>query len=190
MQGAQLSLPLLEVDQAAPAAADGLRSAEKALGFIPNMYRTMANSPALFLTYQSGYEQFRSNTAFTPPEQEVVFLTISRENACTYCMAAHSFIAEQMSQVPADVREAIRSNAAIDDPKLRALHDMTYTLFHTRGLPSQADVRAFLDAGYKEAQILDIILAIAVKTLSNYSNHLTAPPVDEVFSSQAWRPAA
>lgn len=65
-----------------------LSKAKKQLGFIPNMYENMANSPELLETYLDGYNRFRQNSDFTAVEQEVVFLTLSRENGCHYCMAA------------------------------------------------------------------------------------------------------
>jgi alkylhydroperoxidase family enzyme len=67
------------------------------------------------------------------------------------------------------------------------LASFTRTMLVTRGLPSQADVAEFLAAGYFESHILEVILAIAVKTISNYSNHLAHPTLDAAFSSRAWK---
>jgi AhpD family alkylhydroperoxidase len=163
-----------------------LERAKAQVGFIPNMYAGMANSPGLLETYIDGYDRFRKNSGFTPVEQEVVFLTISRGNACDYCMAAHSVIADQMSNVPPPVTEAIREGQTIPDTKLAVLSTFTDTLLSSRGLPSESDVKAFLRAGYEERHVLEIILAIAVKTLSNYSNHLFHTPLDKMFASREW----
>lgn len=167
-----------------------LEKAKAQLGFIPNMYAGMANSPGLLETYLDGYDRFRKNSGFSPAEQEVVFLTISRGNGCDYCMAAHSMIADQMSKVPPAVTAAIREGRAIPDSKLAALSGFTDILLATRGLPSKADVAAFLGAGYQERHVLEIILAIAVKTLSNYSNHLFHTPLDEMFAKREWKKSA
>ena len=70
-----------------------LERAKAQVGFIPNMYAGMSNSPGLLETYMDGYGRFRKDSGFSPSEQEVVFLTISRGNGCDYCMAAHSLIA-------------------------------------------------------------------------------------------------
>lgn len=75
-------------------------------GFVPDMYAGMVNSPGLLEKYLLGYERFRKESGFTPVEQEVVLLTISRFHGCTYCMTAHSMIAAKMSKVPRDVLEA------------------------------------------------------------------------------------
>ncbi|MEW6166863.1 MAG: carboxymuconolactone decarboxylase family protein [Pseudomonadota bacterium] len=184
----KMTLPLRTVADAQPRAKSALEAAQKSLGFVPNMYAGMANSPGLLETYLQGYQLFRQESGFTPVEQEVVFLTVSRSNGCRYCVAAHSLIADQMSKVPVDVTDAIRNGTPISDAKLAALSSFTRTMVETRGLPSRHDVDAFLSAGYGERQILEIILAIAVKTLSNYSNHLFEPPVDAMFASRSWAP--
>ena len=182
----KLSLPSLDEAKADPLAADRLRESQTKLGFVPNMYGVMANSPGLLDTYVHGYERFRALSGFTQAEQEVVLLAVSRENGCTYCVAAHSFIADKMSGVPEDVTNAIRDGRSIPDAKLAVLHDFTRTMVTKRGLPDTADVNAFLAAGYSEQQILEIVLAIAVKTLSNYANHLFHTPVDTLFAGRTW----
>lgn len=179
-------LPLLTADTASPRSAELLRITQAKMGFLPNMYAAMAHSPSLFETYLQGYDRFRSGSGFTAPEQEVVFLTISSENSCAYCMAAHSFVSDKMTHVPDSALAALRDGTEIPDPKLRALSEFTHRLMRSQGRPSPEDVRAFLQAGYTERQILELILAIAVKTLSNYTNHLFETPVDPVFKSREW----
>ncbi len=184
------SLALVTPETAAPKAAELLEASRKSLGFIPNMYAAMVNSPGLLETYQLGYKRFREESGFTPPEQEVVFLTISFDNGCDYCMAAHSMLADMVSKVPKEVTEAIRTGREIPDPKLRVLSGFTRHLIATRGRPSADEVKAFLAAGYTERQVLELILAIAVKTLSNYTNHVFGTPVDDMFKGRLWTPPA
>jgi uncharacterized peroxidase-related enzyme len=171
----------------APAAAQGeqkeiLDKALKQVGFIPNMYANMANVPGVLSTYLHGYDLFRKQSGLKPPEQEVVFLAISQTNGCKYCTAAHSMIADKVSGVPAHVLHAIRAGQAIPDARLAALFALTQDLVKNLGQPSAAKVQAFLDAGFEESHMLNIILAIAVKVLSNYSNHAFGTEVDERFA--------
>jgi len=182
----KISLPLQTPETAQADAPQGLLAAKNTLGFIPNMYGAMSNAPALFAEYNAGYARFRAESGFTPAEQEVVFLVVSRGNGCAYCMSAHSFIADAMSKVPSEVTNAIRDGHAIPDAKLHALATFTEVMFNSRGKPTKADAQAFLDAGYSERQMLEIILAIAVKTLSNYTNHLFHTPLDEIFAGRKW----
>jgi len=102
-------------------------------------------------------------------------------------MAAHSFVGDKLSKVPTEVTDAIRNGSAIPDAKLAALSKLTRVLTGTRGNANQEDVNAFLKAGYNESHILGIITGIAIKTMSNYSNHITSPEVDAVFSARKWK---
>lgn len=177
------SLSAVDHANAQGAQKDILDTALKQVGFIPNMYANMANAPAVLSTYLSGYGKFRGESGFTPAEQEVVFLGVSLVNGCTYCAAAHSMIADKMSGVPGPVLEAIRQGQPIPDAKLAALYELTQDMVRTNGKPSRAKLDAFLNAGFTESQVLYIVLAVAVKVLSNYSNHAFGTEVDERFAA-------
>lgn len=158
-------------------------STKAQLGFIPNMYRTMGNSPGYLSTYLHGYSVFRESSGFTPQEQELIFLVLSQKNGCDYCIAAHSMLADKVSKLDTVTLKAIRSGETVTDAKLQALAELTSRLFETRGLINNADAQKFLSMGYEEQQILEIILAISVKTLSNYSNHIFHTDIDAAFES-------
>ncbi|MDD5277148.1 MAG: carboxymuconolactone decarboxylase family protein [Methylovulum sp.] len=106
-------------------------------------------------------------------------------HGCGYCVAAHSMVAEKMSGVPSQAVNAIRNGEIIQDTKLAALSIFTRRLLQSRGLPIDSEIKEFLQAGYKEEQILEIVLAIAMKTISNYTNHLFNTPIDSAFASYA-----
>jgi uncharacterized peroxidase-related enzyme len=160
-----------------------LEGAQKQVGFIPNMYANMVNVPAVLTTYLHGYNAFRQHSGFSPAEQEVVFLAISQQNDCHYCMAAHSMLADKMSGVPAPVLDAIRTRQPIPDAKLRTLFAFAQELVRSGGKPSPATGAAFLAAGYSELQAMNVVLAAAVKTLSNYNNHLFETVVEDKFAA-------
>jgi uncharacterized peroxidase-related enzyme len=183
------NLPILSITSASGKARSFLESAKQQLGFAPNMYGAMVNEPALYESYATTYRLFRAECGFTPIEQEVIFLAISRENNCRYCLAAHSFVADKMSKVPTEITDAIRDGRPIGDAKLRALADFVKIMVETRGRPSDAEARKFMSAGYSERNILGVILAIGVKTLSNYTNHIFDTPIDDVFASRIREPA-
>jgi hypothetical protein len=96
-------------------------------------------------------------------------------------MAAHSMMGEKMSGVPAPVLNALRAGLPLPDAKLQALSVFTRVMVASRGKPTRQDLQAFLVAGFRERQVLEIILAIAVKTISNYSNHVFHTDVDPKF---------
>jgi len=182
----RISLAPINLDNANERAKPLLEAAKKQAGMIPNMYENMAHLPALLETYGTGYHLFRKEGGFTPAEQEVIFLTISKENGCDYCMAAHSVVADMMSKVPVAVTDAIRNDTDIPDARLKVLSDFTSIMVNKRGRPNDEDVKGFLMAEYTEKHILAIILAISVKTISNYSNHIFHTPVDTMFKAREW----
>ena len=118
-----LTLPPVTPASASDAARPLLESAQRESGMIPNMYARMVNAPALLATYQDGYARFRAESGFTAAEQEVVFLAISREHECAYCVAAHSFLADAKSELCAALRSCRVDRTlrrASDDGPLRS----------------------------------------------------------------------
>ena len=101
-------------------------------------------------------------------------------------MGAHSLIADTISKVPVEVTEGIRNNSEIPHDKLKVLSEFTSIMVNKRGLPEAGEVQVFLNAGYTENHILSIILAISVKTISNYTNHVFHTELDTVFKSREW----
>ena len=183
----RMTLPAVTLETAKPAVREMLEATKKQIGMIPNMYVNMATAPGVLETYQFGYQRFRQESGFTPAEQEVVFLTVSFENGCEYCMAAHSVIADTASRVPRPVTDALRAGGEIPDARLRAVSALTRAVVQKRGRPSREDVGAFLAAGFAEWQVLEIVLAVAVKTISNYVNHLFETTVDAPFQTRSWK---
>lgn len=175
-------------DTAPQAAKETLAAAKKAYGFLPNLLGVMAEAPALLKAYFTLNRIFQE-TSFNATERQVVMLTANYENDCHYCVAAHSTMAA-MQKIPADVVEAIRAGRPIADKKLEALRRFTATVVTSRGWPTEADVEAFLNAGYGKAQILETILGVGTKILSNYTNHVAHTPLDKAFAAAAWSKAA
>lgn len=163
-----------------------LEATKKGLGFVPNMYLGMAGNTSTLDSYTYAYDSFRKISGFTPVEQEVVFLSVSYFNNCEYCMAAHSFVGDMMTKVPAEITNAIREGKEISDRKLNVLSNFTKTMTEKRGWASQEDLDAFFSAGYSETHVLGVITGIAIKTISNYSNHLTQPELDKTFEGRKW----
>lgn len=167
-------------------AAEMLQDIRAKYGFVPNLLGIMAGAPALLRAYLS-LSELISDTSFSPTEQQVILLEASRQNECHYCVAAHSIIAAG-DGVSAEVVEAIRNGREMSDPKLEALRRFTAQLVQTRGWPSAAVKQQFLEAGYSEAQALEVVLGVGMKTLSNYTNHLAGTELDEQFAAAAWQP--
>lgn len=183
-----LDLPVLDQDSAPAASADTLNQVQKAYGFLPNLIGTMASAPALAEGYVTISGIF-GKTSFSPTEQQIVLIAASVDNGCTYCVAAHSAIAG-MQKVPADVIQALRDGTPIADPKLEALRSLTHEVVTRLGRPSDEVVSNFLAAGYTSGQVLEVVLGVAQKVMSNYTNHLAETPLDDRFQPTAWSPAS
>lgn len=177
-----LNIPPVTLETATDEVAEILKNTQAKFGFIPNMYGYMGALPGVLTGYVAAYSSFRENAGFTPPEQEVVFLSVSAVNGCTYCTAAHSMIADKMSRVPADNLAALRDGTPLPDARLEALAVFTRTMVEKRGMPDKAEVDSFLAAGFETQHVLGIVQAIACKTYSNYVNHLAATEVDAAFA--------
>jgi len=183
----QMKATLKDKEEVNAQAKELFERSEKELKMIPNLYKAMANAPEILQAYMEGDKNFRENSGFSSAEQEVILLVISYENGCEYCMAAHSSMADFYSKVPQEVTNAIREDKPIEDKKLGALACMTREMLLSRGRPDPSVVKDFLSAGYSEKQLLDIVLAISVKTLSNYTNHLFNTPVDKAFKAREFK---
>ncbi len=158
-----------------------LAKAKAGYGFVPNLLGVMAEAPAVVQAYPTLGQLFEK-TSFNAPERQIVLLTTSIVNKCTYCVASHSVIAGSQ-KVPAEIIQALREDRPLADPKLEALRRFTAEVVTTRGWPSDTARDAFLAAGYGRQQVLEVILGVTMKTLSNYVNHQAETPLDTAFQA-------
>ncbi|MGH8639631.1 MAG: carboxymuconolactone decarboxylase family protein [Burkholderiales bacterium] len=154
----------------------------KGFGFIPNLMGTFANSPAVLKGYLALDAEFENT--FSPVERQVILLTASVENLCAYCTAAHATILKSLRHVPADVVAAIRSNRSTGNIKYDALAGLTREIVAERGYVRETTIEAFLAAGYRKEQVMEILLGVALKTISNYLDHLSPSDIDQAFVGQ------
>ena len=175
----------LTIDTAPAGSKPIMEMAAKKYTFLPNLLANMAHAPALLEGYATLAGIF-AKTSFSETEQQIVMMSNNYLNGCQYCMAAHTTIS-QCAGVADDVIEALRNNTPIADPKLEALRQFSQVINISRGTPSADDTKAFLDAGYTEAHILEVILGTALKVMSNYTNHVAETPVDDNFAANAWK---
>ena len=167
------------IDSAPEESRPILQTAEKNFGFVPNLLGKLANAPATLQAYFA-LNQIFEKTSFTAIEKPIILLTISVYHQCHYCIPAHTMIAK-MAEVPEIVIEAIIHNHPIPDDKLQALHDLVIEMLETRGQPAIAMLEKFLAAGYHQEQVLELLVGIAMKTISNYGNHIMQTEVDDQF---------
>lgn len=175
----------IHTPQTAPEGSrDVLEQFQKKNGFVPNFLAMLAESPAALKAYLQ-LSELMGQTAFTETERQVLFLAVSALNGCDYCVSAHSTLAA-MNKVEAEVITALRDGEPIDDPKLEELRRFAEEMVEKRGWVSEERVQQFLNAGYSKEQLLEVILALSMKTLSNYANHQFDTPLDSAFEKTRW----
>ncbi len=161
-----------------------LETAQRRKGLIPNLYGVLAEAPIALEAYEL-LASLLMRSSFTATERHVVWFTINAYHDCHYCMAAHTLLAKG-EKVPEDVIETARAVRSYADPKLEALRVFTLILVENRGWTSPEDLEAFLGAGFTKQNVLEIVVVIAHKVLSNYTNHIVDTPVDDAFKRFTW----
>jgi uncharacterized peroxidase-related enzyme len=151
---------------------------QKALGFVPNLYATIAysnNGLARYLAYQN------AKTSLSNKEKEAVNLIVSQVNGCVYCQSAHTVIAKMNGFTDEQILDIRRGKS--DDQKLNSLVALAADITKSRGKASGDLVDAFYANGYTNENLVDLILQISDKSAMNYLHNLTDIPVDFPLAS-------
>lgn len=165
-------------------AAEMLAGAKSKFGFVPNLLGVMAEAPALLEGYTT-LSQIYEGTSLNATEKQIVLLATSYTNNCDYCMAAHSVISK-MQGVDDSVVNSLRNNESIADSKLEGLRSFAIEMVRSNGNPSSEALERFFAVGYSKQHLLEVILGIGLKILSNYTNHLAQTPLDDNFAAAKW----
>lgn len=147
---------------------------EKNLGMVPNLYAYFAKSDTAlqdYLTLQNRKSSLRAK------EREVINLVVSQVNECDYCLAAHTAIGKMNGFTDEQILE-IRKGSAAFDAKLNALAQFTKSITINRGKPSAEATEALFAAGYTEVNMIDIIIVVGDKMISNFLHGATQFAVD------------
>lgn len=160
-----------EVSHANQAIFDKLNTA---LGFVPNLYATIAyseNALGTYLAYQG------AKSSISKKDKEVINLVVSQVNDCAYCLSAHTYIGKLNGFTDEQIL-AIRRGEVDFNPKTAALVNLVQDITINRGRPSAAHLDAFFEAGYTRESLIDVILAVADKVVMNYVHNITQVAVD------------
>ncbi len=177
------------LDTAPDASKPLLENSLKAFGRLPSLHGVMAESPGLLEGYQRLHRSAIQDTAFTKEERTVVWMAVNVYHECHYCVPAHTGIAHS-EKIDQSIIEALRDETPLSDPKLKALRAFTLAVVDSRGRPSADQVAAFEAADYGERAVLDIVLIVAQKVMSNYVNSLFDTPTDAAFEKYLWERGA
>lgn len=178
------TLKIHTIESAPEESKTQLEESVKSFGMLPNLHGVLASAPSVLEAYKTLHRLF-TNSSFNDEELTIIWQTINVENECHYCVPAHTGIAHMMKVDPA-LTDVLRNRDTMPNAKLQTLQDTTLSIARNRGHLSDEELDVFYAAGYGERQILEIILGLAQKTLSNYTNHIANTPIDEPFQKFAW----
>jgi uncharacterized peroxidase-related enzyme len=162
------------IDQVSEANQGIFENLKKALSFVPNLYATFAHSDTALGNYLNLQN---AKSSLSAKEREVINLVVSQVNECKYCLSAHTVLGKMVGFTDEQVLE-IRSGKASFDSKLDALAKLVKDVVVQRGHADSVYVDAFFDAGWTDANLVDALMVVGDKIISNYLHGVTQIPVD------------
>lgn len=178
------SFEIHDFSTASADSADIMKEARRDFGMVPNLYGVMAESPQLLAAYHELSKLFQK-TSLSNAERHVVWLSINVEHRCHYCVPGHSAVAK-MQGVDDETISALRSEREIPNIRLEKLRQFTLSMVRNRGFVSDQEIEDFIESGFTKRNILDIVLGLSQKIISNYVNKFAKTPVDEAFLDFVW----
>ena len=170
-------LPTPASIEASPSAAQPLLHAvEKQLGVVPNLFRVVGNSPAALEGYL-GLNGALGKGELEAATRERIALAVAEVNGCDYCLSAHTYLGKNLAKL-SEAEIAANRDGMSTDSKADAAVRFPVKLVNARGHVSDADVQAVKKAGYNDAQVIEIVLHVALNTLTNYVNEVAKTEID------------
>ncbi len=164
------------IDAAPDASKPLLEGAKRQLGTVPNLFRVIANSPAALEGYLN-LNGALSKGSLDAKTRERIAIAVAEINGCAYCLSAHVYLGRALAKLD-DTEITANRNGASNDPKADAAVSFAVKLVRQRGHVSDAEVAAVKAAGFDDAQVIEIVLHVALNTLTNYVNEVAKTEID------------
>ena len=152
-----------------------LDGVQKKLGKVPNMFRNMANSPAVLKGYLA-LSEAANLTSFAPDFREEIALAAAQANNCHYCLSAHTAIAKMLKVPEQDILKARKGEA--EDPKRSIILHFVRQMVEKKGHVPEADINEIKAKGITDTELTEIVLLVSLNLFTNYFNHITDPAID------------
>jgi uncharacterized peroxidase-related enzyme len=164
------------VDASPQGSREQLNAVAKTLGSVPNLFRLVGNSPAALMGYL-GLGNALSGAQLDVKTQERIALAVAEINGCGYCLSAHTYLGRNVAKLD-DAEITANRNGASSDPKASAAVRFAAQIVNTRGHVTDEDLAAVTDAGFGAAEIVEIVLTVALNTFTNYINEVAKTEID------------
>jgi uncharacterized peroxidase-related enzyme len=168
-------LPIQNVESATGSNKDIFATLQKGLGMVPNMTRVMANSPAVLQSYAQ-FNGAMGTAKLSSKIREQIALLTAESNACTYCLSAHSVLGKMVGLTQAQIDGARKLESS--DPRTFAALTFAQAVIDTRGGIVEGDLKAVRAAGFSDAEIAEIVAAVALNFFTNFFNRAFDVDVD------------
>jgi uncharacterized peroxidase-related enzyme len=178
-------LPLRTLDDAPDAAKSGLELSQKANGFLPTLVRLLANAPVALEAYQT-LSGINARSGLRLAAREAIQITAAATHGCGFCVAGHTIVAYKRAHPSETVVNALRNNDHVPDERLNAIAALTRAVIRTRGNVNDEELKAFQEAGFTDANALEIVLGVSLATLCNFANNLGRSELNPEYVPYAW----
>ena len=170
-------IPTPATIETAPVASQPLLQAvKKQLGVVPNLFRIVSTSPAALEGYL-GLSNALGKGKLSAPTRERIALTVAEINGCSYCLSAHTYLGKNLAKLDDAEMEANRRGES-SDPMADAAVRFAAKVVRQRGHVTESDVGALKMAGYDDAQLIEIVMHVALNTWTNYINEVAQTEID------------
>jgi uncharacterized peroxidase-related enzyme len=164
------------VDTSPAASRPLLEAVQKQLGSVPNLFRVVGNSPAGLEGYL-GLNGALGKGLLDNKTRNRIALVVAQENGCDYCLSAHTYMGKNLAKL-GDAEMTLNRDATSSDPKAAAAVRFAAQVVRSRGHVGDADVLAVRAAGFGDAELVEIVLHVALNTLTNYVNTVASTEID------------
>lgn len=169
-------IPTYQIENAPERARPLLQAVQKQIGRVPNIFATVANSPAALEGYL-GMSGALAKGTLPAATRERIALAIAQVNRCGYCLSAHAYFGRNAAKLD-DGEITANRNGASNDPKADAAVRFAVKIARERGAVSKADVEAVRAAGYTDGDLVEIVEHVALNTFTNYFNNVFGTEID------------
>jgi uncharacterized peroxidase-related enzyme len=168
-------IPALDIANAPAASQDMLQAVKKKLGMAPNIFKTLAHSPAA-LQFALGQSEALASGSLSPALREQIALVTAGANECDYCASAHTLMGKNAGVSADEMARNLSGHSG--NAKTQAALTFASVIVKERGQVSDAQLQAVRSAGYGDAEVVEIIANVAANVFTNYFNHIAGTVID------------